>query len=165
MVPFCPGLAEMPDRHRRGPGEEEDAEDDEASGADGEGRVLGAACDCRVGTEGCLRCLVIPRVLARSSQTARASRCTCTDLIIEGVRNAVGFVLSSGRRWCCREGLTRPEADPGVRASLLGTVRRANGELQGMYGGWPRYLWIGDQRPVQASGQADDMGLWHALRS
>ncbi len=60
-------------------------------------------------------------------------------------------------------GVTRPEAGPGVRASLLGTVRRANGELQRTYGGWPLYLWIGDQSPGQATGQADDMGLWYVL--
>jgi predicted lipoprotein with Yx(FWY)xxD motif len=52
---------------------------------------------------------------------------------------------------------------PGVRASLLGTVRRADGELQETYGGWPVYLWIGDTGPGQATGQADDMGLWYVL--
>jgi len=60
-------------------------------------------------------------------------------------------------------GVTRPEAGPGVRASLFGTVRRANGERQVTYGGWPLYLWIGDDSPGQATGQADDMGLWYAL--
>ena len=60
-------------------------------------------------------------------------------------------------------GVTRPKAGPGVRASLLGTVRRANGRLQVTYGGWPLYLWIGDESPGQATGQADDMGLWYTL--
>lgn len=60
-------------------------------------------------------------------------------------------------------GVTRPKADPGVRASLLGTVRRAGGELQETYGGWPLYLWIGDTGPGQATGQAGDMGLWYVL--
>ena len=60
-------------------------------------------------------------------------------------------------------GVTHPEAGPGVRASLLSTVRRANGERQVTYGGWPLYLWIGDDSPGQATGQADDMGLWYAL--
>jgi predicted lipoprotein with Yx(FWY)xxD motif len=59
--------------------------------------------------------------------------------------------------------VTRPKAGPGVRASLLGTVRRANGQLQETYGGWPLYLWIGDTSPGQATGQADDMGLWYVL--
>jgi predicted lipoprotein with Yx(FWY)xxD motif len=60
-------------------------------------------------------------------------------------------------------GVTRPKAGPGVRASLLGTVRRANGELQETYGGWPLYLWIRDTSPGQATGQAVDMGLWYAM--
>jgi predicted lipoprotein with Yx(FWY)xxD motif len=60
-------------------------------------------------------------------------------------------------------GVTRPKAGPGVRASLLGTARRANGQLQVTYGGWPLYLWIGDDGPGQATGQADDMGLWYTL--
>ncbi len=60
-------------------------------------------------------------------------------------------------------GVSHPEAGPGVRASLLSTVRRANGERQVTYGGWPLYLWIGDDSPGQATGQADDMGLWYAL--
>ena len=60
-------------------------------------------------------------------------------------------------------GVTRPQAGSGVRAPLLGTVRRANGERQVTYGGWPLYLWIGDDSPGQATGQADDMGLWYAL--
>jgi predicted lipoprotein with Yx(FWY)xxD motif len=60
-------------------------------------------------------------------------------------------------------GVTRPKAGPGVRASLLGTARRANGQLQVTYSGWPLYLWIGDASPGQATGQADDMGLWYTL--
>jgi predicted lipoprotein with Yx(FWY)xxD motif len=59
--------------------------------------------------------------------------------------------------------VTRPRAGPGVRASLLGTVRRTNGELQETYGGWPLYLWIRDGSPGQATGQAADMGLWYAM--
>jgi len=46
---------------------------------------------------------------------------------------------------------------------MLGTVRRANGQLQVTYGGWPLYLWFGDDSPGQATGQADDMGLWYTL--
>jgi predicted lipoprotein with Yx(FWY)xxD motif len=60
-------------------------------------------------------------------------------------------------------GVTRPRAGPGVRASLLGTVRRGDGALQETYGGWPLYLWQGDQAAGQATGQAEDMGLWYAV--
>lgn len=54
-------------------------------------------------------------------------------------------------------------AGRGVRASLLGTVRRAGGARQVTYNRWPLYLWQGDHEPGQATGQADDMGLWYML--
>lgn len=60
-------------------------------------------------------------------------------------------------------GVDRPEAGPGVTAARLGTVRRANGQLQETYNGWPLYLWQGDLAPGQATGQADAMGLWYAV--
>jgi predicted lipoprotein with Yx(FWY)xxD motif len=60
-------------------------------------------------------------------------------------------------------GVDKPTAGPGVLASLLGTVRRSDGRLQATYNGWPLYLWIGDTAPGQATGQADDMGLWYVL--
>jgi predicted lipoprotein with Yx(FWY)xxD motif len=60
-------------------------------------------------------------------------------------------------------GVGRPKAGTGVAASLLGTVRRPGGTLQVTYGGWPLYLWQGDHEPGQATGQADDMGLWYLL--
>ena len=60
-------------------------------------------------------------------------------------------------------GVGRPKAGAGVEASLLGTVRRPGGALQVTCGGWPLYLWQGDHEPGQATGQADDMGLWYLL--
>jgi len=60
-------------------------------------------------------------------------------------------------------GVRRPIAGPGVRAALLGTVRRSDGQLQETYDRWPLYLWMGDAAPGQATGQADDMGLWYVL--
>jgi len=59
--------------------------------------------------------------------------------------------------------ISRPLAGPGIRATLLGTLRRADGQLQETYNGWPLYLWIGDTAPGQATGQADDMGLWYVM--
>ena len=60
-------------------------------------------------------------------------------------------------------GVRRPIAGSGVKAALLGTTRRADGSLQITYNGWPLYLWQDDQEPGQATGQADDMGLWYVL--
>ncbi len=60
-------------------------------------------------------------------------------------------------------GVTRPKAGPGIRADLLGTTRRADGVLQVTYNKWPLYRWEGDAAPGQATGQADDMGLWYVM--
>jgi predicted lipoprotein with Yx(FWY)xxD motif len=60
-------------------------------------------------------------------------------------------------------GVDKPRAGPGVKAALLGAVRRSNGQIQETYNGWPLYLWTGDGAPGQATGQADDMGLWYAI--
>jgi len=60
-------------------------------------------------------------------------------------------------------GVDKATAGPGVVAALLGTVRRPDGRLQETYNGWPLYLWMGDSAPGEATGQADDMGLWYAM--
>jgi len=60
-------------------------------------------------------------------------------------------------------GVAGPAARDGARASLLGTVRRPGGARQVTYNGWPLYLWVGDQEPGQATGQAENMGLWYVL--
>ena len=62
-------------------------------------------------------------------------------------------------------GVTRPKAGPGIRAALLGTVRRSDGALQVTYNKWPLYLWRGDTAPGWATGQAYDLGvgLWYTL--
>jgi len=59
--------------------------------------------------------------------------------------------------------VTHPVSRGGADASLLGTVRRPGGARQLTYNGWPLYLWQGDHEPGQATGQADDMGLWYVL--
>jgi predicted lipoprotein with Yx(FWY)xxD motif len=81
----------------------------------------------------------------------------------QGASQCTGFCAQQWPPLVLPHGMTRPKAGPGVRAALLGTVRRANGELQETYGGWPLYLWIGDSRPGEATGQADDMGLWYVM--
>ena len=60
-------------------------------------------------------------------------------------------------------GVAGPAARDGARASLLGTVRRPGGARQVTYHGWPLYLWEGDHEPGQATGQAENMGLWYVL--
>jgi predicted lipoprotein with Yx(FWY)xxD motif len=74
-----------------------------------------------------------------------------------------GFCARSWPPLLLPQGVTRPIAGPGIRTSLLGTTRRANSELQVTYDKWPLYLWEGDTAAGQATGQADDMGLWYVL--
>jgi len=79
------------------------------------------------------------------------------------VSRCTGFCARQWPPLVLPRGITRPRAGPGVRAALLGTVRRGDGMLQETYNGWPLYLWQGDYAPGQATGQAENMGLWYAL--
>ncbi len=47
----------------------------------------------------------------------------------------------------------KPVAGPGVRASLLGTTKRKDGQLEVTYGGRPLYYFVSDTRPGQTTGQ------------
>lgn len=59
-------------------------------------------------------------------------------------------------------GHDQAQAGPGVEKALLGTSRRADGDRQVTYDGWPLYLYVGDT-PGQATGQALDMGTWYLV--
>jgi len=60
------------------------------------------------------------------------------------------------------DGLTRPRWGPGLRADLLGVVRRADGSLQVTYDRWPLYTYLDDQVGA-ALGQSEGMGAWWVL--
>lgn len=60
-------------------------------------------------------------------------------------------------------GVNRPLAGPGVDPAMLGASRMPGGARQVTYHGWPLYLWHRDRAPGQATGQAEDMGLWYVL--
>jgi predicted lipoprotein with Yx(FWY)xxD motif len=60
-------------------------------------------------------------------------------------------------------GVRHPVAGPGLNAGLLGTVPRKDGAIQVTYNGWPLYLYVVDVQAGEATGQADDMGLWYVL--
>jgi predicted lipoprotein with Yx(FWY)xxD motif len=81
----------------------------------------------------------------------------------QGTPRCTGFCAQQWPPLLLPSGVAKPTAGPGVVSSLLGTVRRRDGRLQATYNGWPLYLWMGDTAPGQATGQADDMGLWYAL--
>jgi predicted lipoprotein with Yx(FWY)xxD motif len=61
-------------------------------------------------------------------------------------------------------GALRPGA--GVKASLLGTVRRSNGSRQLTYAGRPLYYYVGDTKPRQIRCQnvSEFGGLWLVVR-
>jgi predicted lipoprotein with Yx(FWY)xxD motif len=80
-----------------------------------------------------------------------------------GASQCYGLCASQWPPLVLPRGVTRPRGGPGIRAALLGTVRRDDGALQVTYDRWPVYLWPGDGAPGQATGQADDMGLWYTL--
>jgi predicted lipoprotein with Yx(FWY)xxD motif len=66
------------------------------------------------------------------------------------------------------DGVKAPSAGAGVNASLLGTTVRTGDPddlVQITYNGWPLYLWHGDARPGEATGQGlnDSGGLWFVL--
>jgi predicted lipoprotein with Yx(FWY)xxD motif len=57
-------------------------------------------------------------------------------------------------------------AETGIKASLLGTTRRANGSRQVTYAGRPLYFYVGDKRPGQILCQnvSEFGGLWLVMR-
>ncbi len=61
----------------------------------------------------------------------------------------------------------KPTAGPGVKQSLLGTIKLSNGTRQVTYNGWPLYTYIADSGPGQTSyiGVNQSGGFWWALKS
>lgn len=62
-------------------------------------------------------------------------------------------------------GTTQATAGSGIQASLLGTVKSAEGSLLVTYGGFPLYQFSGDSGPGSANGQGITSfgGTWSAI--
>jgi predicted lipoprotein with Yx(FWY)xxD motif len=60
---------------------------------------------------------------------------------------------------------TAPKVGKRLDASLVGTIRRPDGQLQITYGGHPLYTWIGDTTPGMITGQAllNVGGYWYVI--
>jgi predicted lipoprotein with Yx(FWY)xxD motif len=94
--------------------------------------------------------------------------------------NSRGFVLyaftKDHRRSACNRACAQKwppyvvrhgvRAGAGVKASLLGTVRRADGSRQVTYAGRPLYFYVGDRQPGQILCQnaSEFGGLWLIVR-
>jgi predicted lipoprotein with Yx(FWY)xxD motif len=63
------------------------------------------------------------------------------------------------------KGMTAAKAGSGIQASLLGTVKSADGNLYVTYNGWPLYTYIGDSGPGAANGEGivSFGGTWDAV--
>jgi predicted lipoprotein with Yx(FWY)xxD motif len=61
----------------------------------------------------------------------------------------------------------KPTAGPGVKSSLLGTIKLSNGTRQVTYNGWPLYTYLGDSGPGQTFyiGVFQSGGKWYALNA
>jgi predicted lipoprotein with Yx(FWY)xxD motif len=61
----------------------------------------------------------------------------------------------------------RPTAGPGVKASLLSSIRIAGGKTQVTYAGHPLYLYSADSGPGETSYVGESMfgGRWYALNA
>jgi predicted lipoprotein with Yx(FWY)xxD motif len=61
---------------------------------------------------------------------------------------------------------SRPRASGGASGKRLGTIKRADGRLQGTYAGRPLYYYVGDRRPGQILCQnvTEFGGVWRVVR-
>jgi predicted lipoprotein with Yx(FWY)xxD motif len=61
----------------------------------------------------------------------------------------------------------KPEAMKGVKAAMLGTIKRDDGTTQVTYAGWPLYTFVEDKKPGEDNG-TDSKGFgasWYPLHS
>ena len=61
----------------------------------------------------------------------------------------------------------KPEAMKGVKAGMLGTIKRDDGTTQVTYAGWPLYTFVEDKKPGEDNG-TDSKGFgasWYPLHS
>jgi predicted lipoprotein with Yx(FWY)xxD motif len=62
------------------------------------------------------------------------------------------------------KGTTKPTAGSGTTASMLGTTKRAHAAIQVTYAGYPLYLYAGDKKPGDVSGEGFQ-GMWYVVNA
>jgi predicted lipoprotein with Yx(FWY)xxD motif len=84
-----------------------------------------------------------------------------------GPHNSCVSIRECSGTWPPYTTVGRPSAGPGVRASLLSSIRIPGGKTQVAYAGHPLYLYSGDSRPGETSyvGESAFGGRWYALNS
>jgi predicted lipoprotein with Yx(FWY)xxD motif len=82
-----------------------------------------------------------------------------------GARNSCVSIRECPGTWPAYTTSGRPTAGPGVRSSLLSSIRIAGGKTQVTYAGHPLYLYSGDSGPGETSyvGESAFGGRWYAL--
>jgi predicted lipoprotein with Yx(FWY)xxD motif len=82
-----------------------------------------------------------------------------------GAHNSCVAVRECAQFWPAYTTSGRPSAGPGVRSSLLSTIRIAGGKTQVTYAGHPLYLYSADSGPGETSYVGVNMfgGRWYAL--
>jgi predicted lipoprotein with Yx(FWY)xxD motif len=116
-----------------------------------------------------------PNTTAGSAKVGVANSRLGRILVSSGGRTLYLFEKDKNRRSACY-GLcvtywppllthAKPVAGAGVRQSLLGVARRANGSEQVTYAGHPLYRFVLDSKPGQTKGEGlqDFGGGWEAL--
>ena len=69
--------------------------------------------------------------------------------------------------WPVLKTSARPAAGPGIKRSLLGTIKLSNGARQVTYAGHPLYTYVGDSGPGQTDyvGFDEFGGRWYAINA
>ena len=84
-----------------------------------------------------------------------------------GDRNSCVSISGCSETWPPLRASGRPSAGPGVKASLLSTIRLSGGGKQVTYAGHPLYMYSGDSGPGATSyvGRRQFGGTWDALNA
>jgi predicted lipoprotein with Yx(FWY)xxD motif len=82
-------------------------------------------------------------------------------------RNSCVSLTGCPQAWPALQTSGKPSAGPGVRASLLSTIKLPGGAMQIAYAGHPLYLYSGDSRPGETGyvGVSAFGGAWDAMGS